>query len=326
MPVCPECDSLEFTEDLGLIHCASCGVYIEGEIDGSIEGNPYKKENEPFQTRNEYFNTNPRLRRALKYDGMNKQNKSDAHKQGLAIINDYQSHKYGGKEDYGKNRHYDLIKQAIIIFEKGIKKQAKTENQTGTYQMFMPSGLSNSPLYAAYSCILYAERQQTGHWDTGLTKKANHISDLIQLKDTNGNKIPLTTIMRKLSQSYKRLDRLIGSKKRINRSTKSLILKNNFIDCVNLYTQKVNTVTSDSLLEAIARVEFKLNSEEYRRELELEIPNTGFDLVAAEILYKIVKSTNSKITRKSMMKILNGKKRMADKQRVVEKIFLIIEL
>ena len=92
-----------------------------------------------------------------------------------------------------------------------------------------------------------------------------------------------------------------------------------------MYTQKSGTRTSEELLSLITIIGNKFDSEGYHKQLEIEIPQSGINLVSAEILYQLIKSTGQRVTRKTMLKTMDWKGRLSDKNEIVKRIFSTIE-
>ena len=325
MSTCPECDSPEFTTKGGIPYCASCGLEKEKiNVDDSA---PYSSDfSSVNDTKVDWRNVSPQLRRALRNDKREKDSKSISHKEGEILIENYQTFIYSGKSDYSKNEQFLLIKKSKSLFEKGIKMQNKKARVTNQQPMFMPSGLKNSPLFASYACLVYAERILTGNWDKGLQYYSNHIFDKLQPKDQFGNILSIEEIKSRLRISYRRLKSLVPHHRtNLKMNNKSQKLKKHFMDIVTLYTEKNKEKTPTKILLLITKIEQEVDSEGYREQLEAVIPESGLDLVSAEILYQLIKLTEHKISRSSIEKLLN-KKRLADKSKIVGEILSIIKL
>ena len=324
MSACRECSSLETVVVNGLTHCASCGVSINKfqEIDYS---NPYSQPEEK-KTVDDWANVSPRLRKILMFEKRDKNKKSRPHKEGLIEIENYQNKLFSGKKDFSINEKYPLIQQAISLFEKGIKMQTREIRKTNQKSMFMPSGLKNAPLFAAYASLLYAERIISEDWNSGLKKLSEHIYENIRPSNQSRKELSLNEIQSHVRVSYKRLRYLVPMKRSQKDSIhKSTELKNNFSEIVSQYTQSIEGKISSDLLSKINLLEYEINSELNREKLEVIIPQSGLILISIEMLYQLIKSTNSKISRNEIQQILNQKKRISDKQKVVKEIFRIID-
>jgi len=324
MSVCRECKSPDKVFYDGLTYCASCGVSIQKyqEIDYS---ETYKKQEETKFV-DDWTNVSPRLRKALKRDKRDKNKKSRPHKEGLIEIENYQNKFLSGNKDFSKNEKYPLIKEAISLFEQGIKMQTKVSRQTNQKTMFMPSGMRNSALFASYASLLYAQRIISGDWNSGLKNLSEHIYDNIQPSNQSGKKLTLKEIQTKIRSSYERLRNLVPKKPLQKKSVfKSTELKNNFSTIVSQYTQSIEGKISPDLLLLITSLEDKIDSEENRKKLEAIIPQSGLNIISIEMLYQLIKSTNKKISRSAIQQILMEKKRISDKQQIVKEIFQIID-
>ena len=327
MSTCLECDSLEFTYKNGIPYCSSCGLEKENlNIDQEV---PYSSiDQSASETRAdwEYTNLSPQLRRALRNDKRRKNSKSISQKEGEILIDNYQSFIFSGKSDYSKNEQFILIKEAKLLFNKGIKMQKKKVRVTNAKPMFMPPGLKNSPLFASYAALLYAERIIYGDWNKGLQYYSSHIFNKLQPKDQSGNTLSIVEIKSLLGKSYKRLKILSPHvRKGFEPANKVKNLRKSFVDTVTLYTEKNKEKTPTKVLSLISKVEQEIDSEEYREQLEAVIPESGLDLVSAEMLYQLIKLAGDKVTRSSIKKILD-RKRLSDKSKTVREIFLIIKL
>ena len=340
MSACSVCSSLDSIEEKGAKYCSGCGIFIEDIFDNDIAFRIYPKEGSKSnynKPKRKPLRKMSRVERLLHFTKLEENKKSEAHELGLIHIENYRSKKYSGyspkkySEKVVNDQEYFVIEQATKALNEGIKKQTKEarhqNKDISRTHMFMPSGLLHSPLYAAYASLLYAERMESQEWQKGLTPMAEYIYDEIRPKAKNGNRIPYVKIKKQLLSSYRRLFKSLGPRKsKISQIPKSMILKKYFDSCINLYVQKTENRTDDDLIELFTIFKNKLDAEQYRKELELEISQSGMDTLSAEILYQLIKSSGQKITRKSLCMIMNQKKRISDKQEMVRRIFSIIEL
>lgn len=323
MSGCRECSSTEIELVGDLSYCASCGILVSDYLDRS---RPFVKEAES-SVQDSWKGVSKRLAKQIKYDRRDKNKKSIPHKEGLIEIQNYQNTLFSGKKDFSNNEEYPLIKEAISLFEKGIKLQNKKTRETNEKAMFMPSGLRNAPLYAAYASLLYAQRSLSGEWNSGLKHFSEHIFENVQPDNLRGKKLTSSEIKSQVGLSYKRLKMLISQERsRFNRNYKSTLLKEFFSRTVTLYTQNIDGKTPNGALLSITNVEDKIDLEIFREKLEVIIPQSGLDLVSAEMLYQLIKDTEKKISRASIKEALRIKKRFSDKQQVVREIYSIIGL
>ena len=324
MSGCRECSSTETTVVGDLSYCASCGVQVGDNFDRS------KKfvKTEESKTKDDWSNIkNPRLKKAILYDRRAKNKKSIPHKEGLIEIENYQNYYFSGKKDFSNNLKFPLIKESISLFEQGISLQTKKTRETNEKAMFMPSGLRNAPLFAAYASLLYAQRSLSGDWNSGLKHFSEHIHENIQPKNLQGKKLTLNEVKSQVRLSFKRL-KILLSRDRVmyNRNHKSSMLKDSFSRTVTLYTQSIDGRTSNNVLISITEIEDKIDLGVFREKLELIIPQSGLDLVSAEMLYQLIKEKEPKTSRVLIKEALGLKKRISDKQQVVREIYSIIGL
>lgn len=325
MEVCPECSSPEtvFGND-GLPYCAFCGINILSIVYEDPVN--YTKQQEDQKVKDDYKKVSPRLKKALFFDKRDKNKKSRPHKEGLIEIENYQNYFFSGKKDISENGKFPIIKEAISLFEQGIKMQTKEVRRTNQKSMFMPSGQKNASLFASYGSLMYSQRKITGDWNSGLKKLSEHIHHHIGPTNHSGEKLNLNEIQSQLSKSYKRLVMLVPPSRGItNRTNKLGIFNKNFSNILSQYTQSIEGKLSSELLSAITELEDRINSGKYNEKLEYLIPQSGLNLVSAEILYQLIKSTGSKISRNSIQQTLKIDKRISDKQQIVKEIFDILD-
>ena len=148
-------------------------------------------------------------------DNQRKNKKSNAHHEGLIYLKKYPEDLNG------------LLKQAEKIFNKGVKAQSKkVQTLNERSKMFMPSGKSNSSLFASFASLLYAHRFLTDNWNEHLSTYSNYI----QLKYKpykNHQKMAISAIKSDLSDSYSKLRILVPPQRRRlnNQKTKTTELK-----------------------------------------------------------------------------------------------------
>ena len=241
--------------------------------------------------------------------------KSPAHHEGLQFIKK-------SPEDVN-----GLLELAKKTFNKGVKNQSKkvqTSNERS--KMFMPSGKSNSSLFASFASLLYAHRSLTNDWNGHLNPYSNFIL-LNHKKIKNNQKMSLSAIKSDLLYSFSKLRKLIPPNRRrtIRENAKSQQLK---LEINKIATKFIdNTKISKDSLILLEKIENRIELVVYHQQLERIIPSAGLDSVATEILWKILSFSEQKLSRKKLSHILfDTEKRTSDKQAVVKEIILIIEL
>ena len=248
-------------------------------------------------------------------DNQRKNKKSNAHHEGLIYLKKYPEDLNG------------LLKQAEKIFNKGVKAQSKkVQTLNERSKMFMPSGKSNSSLFASFASLLYAHRVLTDNWNEHLSTYSNYI----QLKHKpykNHQKMAISAIKSDLSDSYSKLRILVPPRRRRlnNQKTKTIELK---VEIGKIVTKFIDysKISADSLT-LLETIEYKIEQTIYSQELEDIIPNSGLALVASEILWKVLSLSEEKISRYKLSQILfDSEKRSSDKQAVVNEIISIIEM
>jgi hypothetical protein len=309
MESCNHCGSSE-TElyDGWRLECKNCGVeieYIPTQVAQVYTDKDYHVTSEGKGSEIYYL-----LQRQRKHENR----KSPAHHEGLNFIREYPNSAPG------------LIEQSLIFFNKGVKSQSKElrlSNQDS--KMFMPSGKSNSSLFAAFASILYAHRFISGNWNENLNFYANHIKSNHQPK-RNGKEMKLSSIKRDLRSSYSKLKNLVPPPRARAKSfsNKSKDLKNEINFVLTKFNDEIK-IPRESLF-VLEKLEQELVSGNYNDQLEHKIPNSGLDLVAAEILWLSLNLSN-KFSRDKLSKILfNTIRRTSDKKGVVKEIISIVNM
>lgn len=309
MASCDHCGSSE-TElyDGWRLECKNCRAeieYIPIQVAKVYSDNDYNVKSNHKRKKIDYL---------LRRQRVHENRKSPAHHEGIIFIKEYPDTIVG------------LIEQSLIFFNKGVKAQSKELRITNQdSKMFMPSGKSNSSLFASFASILYAHRFISGNWNENLNFYAIHIKSTHQPK-RNGKEMSLSSIKSDLRSSYSKLRQLVPPPMARVRlySNKSRALKNEINFVITKFNDEIR-IPGDSL-KVLEKFEQELISDNYLDELEDKIPNSGLDLLAAEILWLSLNLSN-KFPRDKLSKILfNRIRRTSDKKGAVKEIISIVKM
>jgi len=311
MATCPECSStdIEYSGEWPS-SCEACG----------FQWNVVPDNNSPIYTekdwdKQQYQGQKTKLDYLIKRQIQRENRKSPAHHEGLNYIKEYQDTLVG------------LSERATSFFNKGVKAQSNKLRQSNEIsKMFMPTGKANSSLFASFSCLLYAHRYLTGEWNSHLNFYANYI-ELNYKPKKNNNTMKKSAIKRDLSYSYSKIRTLVIAPQIIpNQRSRSIELTQEINNILTLFVENNNKMSKESL-HIMEEITYRIKSTVYQQKLENTIPNSSLDLVASEILWKVLNLEESKISRNELSrKIFNLERRMSDKKSIVDKIISTIEI
>ena len=312
MATCPQCSSTE-VEYSGEwpSSCKACGFQWNVVLDNKA---PIYTEKD-WTTPQDKGKKNNRLNYLIKRQKQRENRKSPAHHEGLNYIKEYPDALVG------------LSERATSFFNKGVKAQSNKLRQSNEIsKMFMPTGKANSSLFASFSCLLYSHRYLTGEWNSHLNFYANYIESNYKPKK-NGNLMKKSAIKRDLSYSFSKIRALVPPPQIIpNQRSKSIELTQEINNILTLFVENNNKMSKESL-HIMEEITYRIKSTVYQQKLENIIPNSSLDLVASEILWKVLNLEESKISRNELSrKIFNLERRMSDKKSIVDKIISTIEI